>query len=60
MDLEIYAQRLAANGSELGTNDFVISDMGPANDDSYQATEPSVAYNATNNEYLVVWQGDVY
>jgi len=58
LDLEIYAQRLGANGSELGTNDFVISDMGPANDNSFEASAPSIAYNATNNEYLVVWYGD--
>jgi hypothetical protein len=43
---------------EVGTNDFRISDMGGTGNTSYNATYPAVAYNSTNNEYLVVWYGD--
>jgi len=56
---EIYGQRLnAATGAAVGTNDFRISDMGPDGDSDYDAEAPAVACNSTNNEYLVVWQGD--
>lgn len=43
---------------EVGDNDFRISDMGPNLSDAYEATLPDVAYNSTNNRYLVVWTGD--
>lgn len=56
---EIYGQRLnAETGVEVGTNDFRISDMGPDLNTSYAATLPAVAYNSTDNQYLVVWHGD--
>ncbi|GAL88015.1 conserved hypothetical protein-possibly heme/hemopexin utilization protein huxA [Jejuia pallidilutea] len=55
--IEIYAQRLSNTGAEIGTNDFVISDMGDSNTD-YAASNPEIAYNATDNEYMVVWQSD--
>ncbi|MGK0365787.1 MAG: hypothetical protein ACI85O_002855, partial [Saprospiraceae bacterium] len=57
-EYEIYGQRLAADGTEIGTNDFLISDMGPVGNTSYGAQKPSVVYNSTDNEYLVVWIGD--
>ncbi|MDC0358287.1 DUF11 domain-containing protein [Oligoflexia bacterium] len=53
---EIWGQRInAATGAELGSDDFRISNMGPDADTSYDAYNPAVAYNGTNNEYLVVW-----
>ncbi|MDD5724015.1 MAG: hypothetical protein PHY29_09825 [Syntrophales bacterium] len=56
---EIFGQRInAATGAEVGTNDFRISDMGPDGNADYAANSPAVAYNSTNNEYLVVWFGD--
>ncbi len=59
-ELEIYGQRIdAETGAEVGTNDFRISDMGATDGDTaYRAQHPAVAYNSTNNEYLVVWAGD--
>jgi hypothetical protein len=58
-EFEIFGQRLnAATGAQVGANDFRISDMGPEGSISYDASSPTVAYNRTNNEYLVVWQGD--
>lgn len=44
--------------SEVGTNGFRISDMGPDGDTAFTAEDAAVAYNATDNEYLVVWDGD--
>ena len=32
--------------------------MGPDGNVAFRASDPKVAYNVTNNEYLVVWQGD--
>lgn len=44
---------------EIGVNDFVMSDMGSGSSAYlYDALDPAVAYNSTNNEYLVVWEGD--
>ena len=43
---------------EIGTNDFRISDLGPDGNVIYFADNAGVAYNSTNNEFLVVWQGD--
>jgi len=59
-EIEIFAQRVtAATGDEVGTNDFRISDMGPNGDTSYGVFgSQDVAYNSTDNEYLVVWYGD--
>lgn len=43
---------------EIGVNDFVLSDLGPDGDDpDYQPRQPAVAYNSTDDEYLVVWCG---
>jgi hypothetical protein len=58
-ETETFGQRLnAATGAEVGTNDFRLSDMGPDGNPNYDAGFPAVAYDSTNNEYLVVWQGD--
>ncbi len=55
---EIWGQRLSNIAAEIGTNDFRISDAGDIGDNTYIAFHPSVAYNSTNNEYLVVWYAD--
>jgi len=58
-ELEIYGQRVnAATGAEIGTNDFRLSDMGPDGNANYDAYVSAVAYNSTEDEYLVVWHGD--
>lgn len=58
-EIEIFGQRLnAATGAELGTNDMRLSDMGPNLDTLYGAKDPSVVFNSTQNEFLVVWSGD--
>ena len=55
---EIFGQRLNGAGGEVGDNDFRISDMGPVGNTDFDAFTPAVAWNATANEYLVVWSGD--
>lgn len=58
-EFEIRGQRIdAATGAQLGTNDIVLSSMGPSGNISYTANTPAVAYNSVDNEYLVVWSGD--
>ncbi|HUP32820.1 MAG TPA: hypothetical protein VM184_07285 [Gaiellaceae bacterium] len=55
---EIFAQRLSADGSPIAANGERISDAGPDGDTRFGAGFPSVAYNATDDEYLVVWAAD--
>ena len=57
-ELEIFGQFLAADGSEIGTDDFRISDLGPDGSPGYGADNPAVAYATAQHEYLVVWSGD--
>ncbi len=57
-EFEIFGQRLDPDGGEIGDNDFRLSDMGPDGTRNYAATFPAVAFNPTDSEYLVVWQGD--
>jgi hypothetical protein len=54
---EIYGQRIAADGTAKGTNDFRISNVTTVNA-SYDAVNPAVTYNSKDNEYLVVWRSD--
>jgi len=57
-EYEIYGQRVeAATGTQIG-GDLRLSDVGPDGNANYDAYGPAVAYNPTNNEYLVVWRGD--
>jgi hypothetical protein len=57
-EFEVFGQRIeAATGAETG-GDFRISDMGPDGDFAYDAFGPAVANNPTDNQYLVVWEGD--
>ncbi len=55
---EIYGQRISAAGTEVGADDFRISDMGPDGNAAFAAFNPDVAYNAVTNQYMVVWAGD--
>lgn len=59
-EFEIYAQLLDGNNpaQQLGVNDRRISDMGPDGSTNFDAYSPELTYNATNNEFLVVWYGD--
>jgi hypothetical protein len=57
-EFEVFGQRLAADGSEIGDNDARLSDMGPDGDPAYGADHPGVAYGPRRDEYLAVWAGD--
>jgi hypothetical protein len=48
---DIYAQRVAADGTLLGT--VIALDAG-----SNEQQHPAIAYNSTYDEYLVVWQDE--
>jgi hypothetical protein len=52
---EIFGQLLNATGGALGKN-FRISNTNDQGAE-FNANLPSVAYNSTNNQYLVVWTG---
>lgn len=55
---EVFGQRLNLAGAEVGLDDFQISEMGPAGDNSFNASPPSVAWNSVLNQYLVGWHGN--
>lgn len=57
-EFEVYGQRVSATGTQVGTNDFLLSDMGVNGSPDFAADEPAVAYNNNANEYLVIWSGD--
>jgi cysteine-rich repeat protein len=57
IDSEVIGQRLASDGSEIAP-EFQISNTGAGepNPEDFGADDPDVAYNPTNNEYLIVWE----
>jgi Ca2+-binding RTX toxin-like protein len=57
-EFEIFGQRVSATGTQLGLNDFRLSDMGTSGTTVFSASNPVAAYNSQANEYLVVWYGD--
>lgn len=57
-EFEIFGQRLLADGGQVGSNDFRLSDMGPNGDPNFWGWTPDIAYNSVTGEYLVVWSGD--
>jgi hypothetical protein len=55
---EIWGQRIdASTGAAIG-GDFRISEMGVNGDTSSFVDHPAVAWDAANNRYLVVWEGN--
>ncbi|WP_298898522.1 T9SS type A sorting domain-containing protein [uncultured Psychroserpens sp.] len=54
---EIYGQIYDLDSQSISGSNFRISDMGPDTNISFFSIRPRVAYNATDNEYLVVWNG---
>ncbi len=56
-ELEIYAQRVSANGTVIGPP-LRVSQMGTDGVNTADAFEPAVTYNATANQYAVAWYGD--
>ncbi|MFC1610047.1 hypothetical protein ACFL6C_03760, partial [Myxococcota bacterium] len=58
LEKEIYGQRLNTVATEIGSDDFRISDAGVDGDTNIDALWPDVAWNSVDNEYLVVWESD--
>ena len=50
-------------GAQLGASELLLSDlvqlssMGPAGDSAPFGQEPALAYSATEDEFLAVWEG---
>jgi len=56
---EIFGQLVNAETlSEIGANDFRLSDLGPNGDLVYDAYIPAVAYIPGLTRYMTVWWGD--
>jgi hypothetical protein len=55
---EVFGQLLAADGLEIGPNDFRISDVGPDGDPNFDAFRPDIVYNPNADEYLISWHAD--
>ena len=54
---EIFGQRIDTTGGLVG-NRIRVSQMGTDGSANFGAFHPDVTHNATDNEYLVVWQAD--
>jgi hypothetical protein len=52
---EIFGQRLPATGVDAVEDDVRISTRGPKLNPFYNASNPSIAYNPSANEYLAAW-----
>ena len=57
-EIEIFGQLLTGTGSETGTNDFRLSDVGGTGNSTYNAADPSLVFNDTQREFLLVWEAD--
>lgn len=58
-EMDIFGQRLEANGIGVGANDFYISNPGTGPNSHYDAVNPTVAFDQANRQYMVVWQDDI-
>jgi hypothetical protein len=56
--LEVYAQRLAPDGVEVGGDDVRVSVMGTEGNPLSDGRVAAAAYNPQANEYLIAWEGD--
>jgi hypothetical protein len=57
-ELEISCNVLTSAGGDLIPGGTQVSFFGPAGDAAYDAAAPTLAYNSTDDEYLVCWSGD--
>ena len=57
-EFEIFGQRLSLGGAPLGGR-IRVSAQGADGNPASTAAAPTVAYNATANEYLVAWIGEI-
>jgi hypothetical protein len=54
-ELEIYGQYMAPDGTQIGTNDFRITESLPDGDIATTASRPSIAYSTASCDYLVAY-----
>jgi hypothetical protein len=52
---EIWGQRVAADGSDIGPSDFRISHDGPDGDVNFAAGRPDLAFNPVSCQDMTVW-----
>ena len=57
-EFEIYGQVLTATAQEKGKNDFIISEMGPLGNNSYDAFRAKIEYVPATKQYVIAWRGD--
>ncbi|MFK7936545.1 MAG: hypothetical protein AB8G22_23725, partial [Saprospiraceae bacterium] len=57
-EFEIFGQIVDTQGQLVFSSDQRYSDMGTDGNIDFDAANPDVVYNATLNEYLIVWNGD--
>lgn len=55
---EIYAQRLAPDGAQVGTNDFRVTHIGPDADGGWGPRRPRISANPLTGEYLFAFHAD--
>lgn len=54
---EVFSQGVASSGTLTGSN-VRVSAMGSDPNSLYDAFNPDVSWNSTNNQYMVAWHGD--
>ena len=55
--LQVFARRVSSLGWTLGSQ-LQLSTCGTGSGTDFNCKHPEVAWNAADNEYLVVWEGD--
>jgi hypothetical protein len=55
---EAFGQLLTAEATQIGSDDFRISDMGADGDTQAGAFRPRVFYDANGDQYFLAWHGD--
>ncbi len=57
-DHQTFAQRLRADGSETGENDFPVNEISPNHAAMTRHQYPVLAFSGSANTYLVIWEGE--
>ena len=58
-DLEIFGQMLdGASGNKVGSSSFRLTNVGGSAANGHNASHPALAYNKTDNEFLLVLEAD--
>jgi hypothetical protein len=57
-EMELFGQRLSAQGSEIGTDDFRLTDVGDLGSAAFFPSAPKVDFIPSSGLFLVVWSGN--